>query len=144
MKNSFAKRLVNAPDDLGGLRRRFRRWRVTSFPAENFDASRADEMLVCDIDNTLTGCPDGARRFGDMSAAAPMSFCVATGRSLIEARRILREWELPQPRVLITSVGSEIYWQTPEGLYARHPVCTCHQRGLAPRRNRKALRPMAG
>ena len=45
-----------------------------------------------------------------------MAFAVATGRSLVEAQRILREWDLPEPSVLITSVGSEIYWKSPGGL----------------------------
>lgn len=36
-------------------------------------------------------------------------FAVATGRSIVEARRLFREWSLPSPLAYITSVGSEIY-----------------------------------
>ena len=76
------------------------------------------QLLVCDIDNTLTGCREAAARFVRYLAARPdMAFGIATGRSLVEAQRILREWNLPEPAVFITSVGSEIYWQTPGGLH---------------------------
>ncbi len=76
-----------------------------------------NELLVCDIDNTLTGCQQGAQRFCNyLTRQDKVGFCVATGRSLIEARRILREWNLPSPRVLITSVGSEIYWHTHDSI----------------------------
>ncbi|MFB0612528.1 HAD-IIB family hydrolase [Aurantiacibacter poecillastricola] len=79
---------------------------------------QTEEMLVCDIDNTLTGCVQGARHFGHhVERARGLSFCIATGRSLVEARRILAEWELPRPEVLITSVGSEIYWAQQDGLH---------------------------
>ena len=68
-------------------------------------------LVVSDIDNTLTGCVDGAARFaGFFIRRAEFGFAVATGRSLVEARRLVREWRLPRPAAWITSVGSEIYW----------------------------------
>lgn len=77
----------------------------------------AEELLVCDIDNTLTGCAASAQRFRRyVERRRDLSFCVATGRSLVEARRILREWRLPQPDIFITSVGSEVYRQGDSGL----------------------------
>ncbi|MET0269405.1 MAG: HAD-IIB family hydrolase [Sphingomonas sp.] len=70
------------------------------------------ELLLCDIDNTLTGCPTGARRMAGFLERRPaLAFGVATGRSLQEAERLLREWGQPDPCVLITSVGAEIYWR---------------------------------
>lgn len=75
-------------------------------------ARQTRHLLVCDLDNTLTGCRDATAQFARMVASKPdLAFGIATGRSLVEAQRILREWNLPQPDVLITSVGSEIYWQ---------------------------------
>ncbi|QNE32353.1 HAD-IIB family hydrolase [Sphingomonas sp. NBWT7] len=69
-------------------------------------------LLLCDIDNTLTGCTAGAADVAPFLASQPtLAFGVATGRSLQEAERLLREWRQPTPRVLITSVGSEIYWR---------------------------------
>lgn len=72
-------------------------------------APTAQMMLASDIDNTLTGCVPSAALFGAwIDRDAPL-FAVATGRSLTEARRILRDWDLPTPQVFITSVGTEIY-----------------------------------
>lgn len=69
-------------------------------------------LLLCDIDNTLTGCSIGAAGFSDfLETQSDLAFGVATGRSLQEAERLLREWRQPDPMVLITSVGSEIYWR---------------------------------
>ncbi|MEG3088788.1 HAD-IIB family hydrolase [Sphingomonas sp. PB4P5] len=76
-------------------------------------AMRPHKLLLCDIDNTLTGCTSGAEGMAAFLATQPsLAFGVATGRSLQEAERLLREWRQPAPRVLITSVGSEIYWRT--------------------------------
>ena len=71
-----------------------------------------ERLLLCDIDNTLTGCAIGAGHMVSFLAGQPsLAFGVATGRSLQEAVRLLDEWKQPDPRVLITSVGSEIYWR---------------------------------
>lgn len=76
---------------------------------------RAPVMLASDIDNTLTGCVPSAGLFrGWVTRDAPL-FAVATGRSLPEARRVLRDWDLPMPEVFITSVGTEIYLPDAEG-----------------------------
>ena len=67
-------------------------------------------MIVCDIDNTLTGRRDGARAFAEWRGdAADVHFAVATGRSLPEARAVLSDWGLPEPDTFVTSVGTEIY-----------------------------------
>lgn len=70
-------------------------------------------LLLCDIDNTLTGCTAGALGMAAYLESEPdLAFGVATGRSLQEAERLLAEWGQPAPAVLITSVGAEIYWRT--------------------------------
>lgn len=80
---------------------------------------RVDSLLLCDIDNTLTGCRTGASDFVRFLLKNPcLAFGVATGRSLQEAQRLLAEWRQPDPRLLITSVGSEIYWREGAGLRA--------------------------
>ena len=70
-------------------------------------------LLLSDIDNTLTGCPEGAHRLAGYLARhrATTRFGVATGRSQVEARRLLLEWGLPEPDVIVSSVGTEIYWR---------------------------------
>lgn len=83
--------------------------------AANCIARRA--LVVSDLDNTLTGCPDGVRRFSDFFRRHPdHGFVVATGRSLGEARRLVRDWGLPEPLSWITSVGTEIYHRSENGL----------------------------
>ena len=73
---------------------------------------RQQHLLICDIDHTLTGCRHSAGRLSRMIERDPaLCFGVATGRSLVEARRLVNEWNLPTPRFWITSVGSEIHWQ---------------------------------
>ena len=69
-------------------------------------------LLVSDLDNTLTGCPKGIHRFRRfMERRSEIGFVLATGRSIVEARRLVRDWELPTPIAWITSVGTEIYFQ---------------------------------
>ncbi|WP_411975573.1 HAD-IIB family hydrolase [Sulfitobacter faviae] len=75
----------------------------------------APVLLASDIDNTLTGCAPSAALFNAWIARDRPLFAVATGRSLPEARRILRDWNLPSPRVFITSVGTEVYLPDAEG-----------------------------
>lgn len=68
------------------------------------------QMLITDIDNTLLGDRAALRRFLATFRTTPPSLGlgVATGRPLESALRILKEWNVPLPDVLITSVGSEI------------------------------------
>lgn len=81
--------------------------------------SPATSLLLCDIDNTLTGCRAGVRDFARFLGERPgLAFGVATGRSLQEAQRLLAEWRQPAPRLFITSVGTEIYWREDGGLRA--------------------------
>jgi sucrose-phosphate synthase len=67
-------------------------------------------MLISDIDNTLLGDRAALRRFLAILRATPpnLGFGVATGRTLESALKILKEWGVPLPDVLITAVGSEI------------------------------------
>ena len=74
-------------------------------------AERSRHLLACDLDNTLTGCAEGVASFKEMLDRRPeITFVIATGRSLVEARRIMRQWDLPDPAVWITDVGTRIYW----------------------------------
>ena len=73
-------------------------------------ASNVSKLVICDIDGTLTGNGDAARRFARWTVGGHATFAVATGRSISEARRVLSEWGIPEPRIFITSVGSEIWY----------------------------------
>lgn len=73
---------------------------------------RPERLLLSDIDNTLTGCRAGAAELCQMlRERSDLGFGIATGRSLQEAQRLLAEWGYPDPMVMVTSVGSEIYWR---------------------------------
>lgn len=81
---------------------------------------RPERLLLSDIDNTLTGCRAGARRLARHLARqrGRTLFGVATGRALVDARRLLSEWNLPNPMVIVGAVGSEIHWLR-DGDYVR-------------------------
>jgi sucrose-phosphate synthase len=68
----------------------------------------APRLLACDIDNTLTGCVEGARAFAAWRAASPLPFIIATGRGFDAARMILKRWRLPQPDAFIVDVGTRL------------------------------------
>lgn len=76
-------------------------------------------LVVCDIDNTLTGCPAAAARFAEWSRHRQVGFIVATGRSLEEAQVVLERWNLPEPDGFITSVGTVIHRRGPGGALQR-------------------------
>ena len=104
-----------------------------------------DRLLLCDIDNTLTGCAVGAQGLATFLARAPaLAFGVATGRSLQEAERLLREWQHPDPRVLITSVGTEIYWREGSRLIADRGFATHIAAGWCPDAVEAAVAGSAG
>jgi len=71
-----------------------------------------DRMLICDIDNTLIGDEKALERLLNMlgETREHIGFGVATGRSLALTRKVLKQWKIPAPNVLITSVGSKIHY----------------------------------
>lgn len=89
--------------------------------AEQGEAPPApDHLLVCDIDGTLLGSQDGVRAFAAWHRAQRgMAFGVATGRSLHSALGVLEREGAPPPRVVIASVGSEIYHLDDRGVTYR-------------------------
>lgn len=75
----------------------------------------APRLVICDIDNTLTGCAAAAARFAAWSRRRRVGFIVATGRSLEEAQAVLAHWQLPEPDAFITSVGTMIHRRISDG-----------------------------
>ncbi len=71
-----------------------------------------DRVLVCDIDNTLIGDAEGLRALLNTlhEKNGRIGFGVATGRHLASSLKALKEWAIPTPDLLITAVGSEIYY----------------------------------
>jgi len=72
----------------------------------------AEKVLITDIDNTLLGDREGVRELLDVMSSMQdeLVFGVATGRSLESTLNILAKENVPVPDILITAVGSEIYY----------------------------------
>ena len=71
-----------------------------------------DRMLLCDIDNTLIGDDRGLSELMARLDKSPghIGFGVATGRRLESVIAVLKEWNVPAPDVIVSSVGTEIYY----------------------------------
>jgi sucrose-phosphate synthase len=70
----------------------------------------ASHLLVCDIDDTLTGNRQTIQQFNDVvKARDDLLFGIATGRNLNDAMETLKSWSVVDPQFLITSVGTEIH-----------------------------------
>jgi sucrose phosphatase-like protein len=72
----------------------------------------ADRFLICEIDNTLLGDQEALKiliqRLRNESPTTGVG--IATGRNLKSTLEMLEAWRFPMPDLLITSVGSEIYY----------------------------------
>jgi len=73
---------------------------------------KAEKFIVTDIDNTLIGDDNSLEEFiGIVSdLKTNVGFAVATGRTIESAYKVLGENEIPYPDIIISSVGSEIYY----------------------------------
>ncbi|MFC1561518.1 HAD-IIB family hydrolase [candidate division KSB1 bacterium] len=71
-----------------------------------------DQLLITDIDNTLIGDQDGLNKLtefvGDKNNK--IAFGIATGRHIESTMKVLKKWRVPIPNILITAVGTEIYY----------------------------------
>ncbi len=77
----------------------------------------ADRIVVADVDDTLIGDRKGLEELLRMlrQAGDRVAFGIATGRSMEMTLKVLKEWKIPTPQLLITAVGSAIH-------YGRHLV----------------------
>ena len=80
-------------------------WRSRPLP-------QVDRLVIADIDNTLTGDDEAMQTFFRLieEAEANVGFGIATGRCYEDVLRLMAAHRIPQPEVLITSVGTEIYY----------------------------------
>lgn len=71
-----------------------------------------DRVILADVDNTLTGDDDAMEAFFNMLEEAEFNvgFGIATGRRYEDAVQLLEDKNIPQPDLLITSVGTEMYY----------------------------------
>ena len=96
-------------------RRSLKLYAAAARPTVTAPIASTGRMVICDIDNTLTGCASSALRFGDWAGQRDLPFIVATGRSLPEARAVMDDWALPEPDAYITSVGTEVFIRDDDG-----------------------------
>lgn len=91
-------------------RKRLRRQLAFTLHADKSPMPLVRRMLICDIDNTLIGDREGLKELVSWlrQHAGSVGFGIATGRTLDSAVKVLKQWRVPIPNVLITSVGSEI------------------------------------
>lgn len=106
--------------------------------------STLDYLLVSDIDNTLTGDTEAIEELKGLleQHKESVGFGIATGRSVESAKEILEQYGLPQPDVLITSVGSEVYYG--ESLIVDKGWSHYIRRRWHPERIRQALDKLEG
>lgn len=71
-----------------------------------------DRLVIADIDNTLTGNDDAMHDFFNLISEAEehVGFGIATGRRYEDVVQLMKDNDFPNPEVLITSVGTEIYY----------------------------------
>ncbi|HKK14156.1 MAG TPA: HAD-IIB family hydrolase, partial [Gammaproteobacteria bacterium] len=104
--HSHVQKYMRALHKAWGKRHRHRRLRAKS------RLPTVDRIVVCELDNTLLGDPDALHRLLASLKAADghVGLGVATGRSLDSALKLLRDWKVPTPDLLVTSVGAEIHY----------------------------------
>lgn len=93
-------------------RKHLRRQQARVLHAEKSPIPLAKMILISDIDNTLIGNKQELDALISWlrSNKRNLAFGIATGRALDSALKILQKHRVPQPDVLITSVGSEIHY----------------------------------
>jgi sucrose-phosphate synthase len=72
----------------------------------------AEKLIVSDIDHTLIGDDKALEEFITIlkQAGSKVGFAVATGRTVNSAFSVLKEYNVPYPDIIISSVGAEIYY----------------------------------
>jgi sucrose-phosphate synthase len=71
-----------------------------------------DRSLFSDLDQSLTGNTESLAQLVELLRRRNKccSFGIATGRRLDSALKLVRQYQIPRPDVLITSLGTEIYY----------------------------------
>jgi sucrose-phosphate synthase len=77
-----------------------------------------ESFFISDIDNTLLGDEQALADFSRAVQERQLGFGLASGRSLERVHEVLEEYDLPAPDIIISSVGTEIYYG-PDGPYDR-------------------------
>lgn len=103
-----------------------------------------DRAIFTDLDQNLLGDPQSLAEFIKLLHANRRcaTFGIATGRTLESSLKIMRRYGIPQPDVLITNVGTEIYYApqlTADTAWSQHI-----DHSWNPRKIRRLLRELPG
>jgi sucrose-phosphate synthase len=81
-------------------------------PIQRHKGVYRDRAIVSDLDQNLTGNKESLRRLVELLRQYRKStkFVIATGRRFDSALRILKQNNIPEPDILISSGGTEIYY----------------------------------
>ncbi len=85
---------------------------LTRLPIQRRKELYRDRAIVSDLDQNLTGDEKSLRQLIEVLRQHRKSsiFALATGRRFDSALKIMRQYNMPEPDVLITSGGTEIYY----------------------------------
>lgn len=94
-------------------------------PVERRKEQRDERALVSDLDLNLLGDDASLQELLGLLRQHRKStkFVIATGRRLDQALKLMKRYRIPEPDILITSSGSEIYYApklTPDTGWAKH------------------------
>ncbi len=109
--DAHAESFLNSIDDvIGDYSKSTKKHGMTQAPGWRF--ADLEKMLITDIDDTLVGDDKALASFIELMEKKRdhIGFGVATGRSLGLVEEILKEKDIPTPDVIISSVGTEIYY----------------------------------
>ncbi len=98
---------------------------VERIPLSQRSAGYRNQAVIADLDRNLLGDMDALVDFVALMKAhrKQVSFGIVTGRSLKSALSAIRKHKIPQPDVLIASLGTEIYYApnlTEDTAWKRH------------------------
>jgi len=94
-------------------------------PIEHRESGRDERALVTDLDLNLVGDDESLQVLVNLLREHRKStkFVIATGRRLDQALKLMKKHRIPEPDILITSSGSEIYYApklTPDTAWTKH------------------------
>ena len=99
--------------------------KLLRLPVERREMGRDERALVTDLDLNLIGDDESLQALLGLLRDNRKStkFVIATGRRLDQALKLMKKHRIPEPDILITSSGSEIYYApklTPDTAWTKH------------------------
>ncbi len=103
---SHVQKYMKALHRVWGKHHRHRRLRAKS------RLPTVDRLVVCELDNTLLGDREGLQRLLErlQEGGARVGFGIATGRPVESTIKLLRDWQVPAPDLIIAAVGAAIHY----------------------------------